>query len=134
MDYGHAIRPSAVRLASARGTSRAAIISEADPEGLFQRHLDQLNAVWQVVDANQLLYRTFFYDARPYNRKAHKRQVDTIILVAGDADFVPAAKLARREGLRFVLDPLWQNVPTDLNERIDGLTSGFPSPDARRRD
>ena len=189
---------------------------------LVRRHLDQLNDVWRVADANQLLYRTFFYDARPYGRKAHKpvsgkavdfakteqarfreglhdalrssrnvavrlgevrsevnrswvlradaqkallsgqravadltdddftlavrqkgvdmrigldiaslahkRQVDAIILVAGDADFVPAAKLARREGLRFVLDPLWQNIPTDLNEHIDGLTSGFPRP------
>jgi uncharacterized LabA/DUF88 family protein len=27
-----------------------------------------------------------------------KREVDTIILVTGDSDFVPAAKLARREG------------------------------------
>ncbi|MDE0348618.1 MAG: NYN domain-containing protein [Gammaproteobacteria bacterium] len=57
-----------------------------------------------------------------------KRQADTIVLVAGDADFVSAAKLARREGVRFVLDPLWQNVPADLNEHIDGLTSGFPKP------
>ncbi|MCU6424521.1 NYN domain-containing protein, partial [Klebsiella aerogenes] len=39
-----------------------------------------------------------------------KRLASTIILVAGDADFVPAAKLARREGLQFILDPLWQSV------------------------
>lgn len=37
---------------------------------------------------------------------AYKRQVDQIVLIAGDADFVPAAKLARREGIDFVLDPL----------------------------
>jgi len=195
---------------------------------LVRSHLDQLNEVWRAPDANQLLYRTFFYDARPYGRKAHKpvsgeavdfarteqarfrgrlldalrssrnvavrlgevrgevgrswvlradaqkallngqrapadltdgdftlavrqkgvdmrigldiaslalkRQVDTIILVAGDADFVPAAKLARREGLRFVRDPLWQNVPADLNEHIDGLTGGFPRRGAGRAD
>ena len=193
---------------------------------LVRSHLDQFNAVWKVADANQLLYRTFYYDARPYGRKAHKpisgeavdfakteqarfrerlfdslrssrnvalrrgevrkelhrswvlradaqaallngqravadltdedftlavrqkgvdmrigldiaslahkRQADTIVLVAGDSDFVPAAKLARREGVRFVLDPLWQNVPVDLNEHIDGLTSGFPRPRSRR--
>ena len=193
---------------------------------LVRSHLDQFNAVWKVADANQLLYRTFYYDARPYGRKAHKpisgeavdfakteqarfreklfdslrssrnvalrrgevrkelhrswvlradaqeallsgqravadltdqdftlavrqkgvdmrigldiaslahkRQADTIVLVAGDSDFVPAAKLARREGVRFVLDPLWQNVPADLNEHIDGLTSGFPRPRSRR--
>ena len=27
-----------------------------------------------------------------------KKQADTIVLVAGDSDFAPAAKLARREG------------------------------------
>ena len=52
---------------------------------------------------------------------ALKRQVDQIILVAGDADFVPAAKLARREGVDFVLDPMWQAIPAGLNEHIDGL-------------
>lgn len=57
-----------------------------------------------------------------------KRQADVIVLVAGDADFVPAAKLARREGVQFILDPLWQNVSPDLSEHIDGLTSGFSRP------
>ena len=192
---------------------------------LARSHLAQLNEVWGASDPYQLLYRTFYYDAPPYSRKAHrpvsgaavdyaktdqarfrerlfdalrssrnvalrlgevrravdrswvlraeaqdallsgrcsvgdltdddftlairqkgvdmrigldiatltlKRQIDTIVLVAGDADFVSAAKLARREGVGFVLDPLWQSVPPDLNEHIDGLTSGFPKP--RRR-
>ena len=62
-----------------------------------------------------------------------KRQADIVVLVAGDADFVPAAKLARREGVQFILDPLWQSVPPDLCEHIDGLTSGFPRPSARGR-
>ena len=57
-----------------------------------------------------------------------RRQADTIVLVSGDSDFVSAAKLARREGVRFVLDPLWHTIPPDLNEHIDGLTSGFPRP------
>ena len=34
---------------------------------------------------------------------AFKKQVDKIVLIAGDSDFVPAAKLARREGIDFVL-------------------------------
>lgn len=59
-----------------------------------------------------------------------KRQVDTIVLVAGDSDFVPAAKLARREGIEFILDPLWQKVNDDLFEHIDGLQSGLPNPDS----
>ncbi|MFM2057834.1 MAG: hypothetical protein RLY71_2219 [Pseudomonadota bacterium] len=57
-----------------------------------------------------------------------KKQVDTIILVAGDSDFVPAAKLARREGIEFILDPLWQKVNPDLFEHIDGLQSGLKRP------
>lgn len=35
--------------------------------------------------------------------------VDKIVLISGDSDFVPAAKLARREGIDFVLDP-YNNV------------------------
>ncbi|MDE0154728.1 MAG: NYN domain-containing protein [Gammaproteobacteria bacterium] len=61
-----------------------------------------------------------------------KRQADVIILVSGDADFVPAAKLARREGMQFILDPLWQNVPRDLFEHIDGLRSGFYKPQSKK--
>ncbi len=37
---------------------------------------------------------------------AYKKQIDQIILIAGDSDFVPAAKLARREGIDFILDPM----------------------------
>ncbi len=57
-----------------------------------------------------------------------KKQVSTIVLVAGDSDFVPAAKLARREGMEFILDPLWQNVNDDLFEHIDALQSGLQRP------
>lgn len=187
---------------------------------LVQRHLSNLNEIIGAANAYSLLYRCFFYDARPYAKKAHrpvsgrsidyrqspeaqfrlalfdllrrrpnfavrlgevardrawvlkddvqrrlldgsrsaselsdddfepgfrqkavdmrigidiaslalKKQVDTIVFVAGDADFVPAAKLARREGIRIVLDPLWRNVSPDLFEHIDGLRSGFSNP------
>ena len=59
-----------------------------------------------------------------------KRQVDTIVLVTGDSDFVPAAKLARREGVEFLLDPMWQQVSDDLSEHVDGVVSVFPKPSA----
>ena len=60
---------------------------------------------------------------------ALKRFVNTIVLVTGDSDFVPAAKLARREGVQFILDPLWQpRKLDDLFEHIDGLQSGLPKP------
>lgn len=205
-------------------------MDSSDPEAvgrsiwqLVRNHLQQLNDTYQVKNPVALLCRTFYYDATPYDKKAHrpvsssaidyaktdqakfrerlfqvlrssrslavrlgevrgdsgarfwilkpnsqkgilnrtldvddltdddftpslrqkgvdmrigldiasltlKKHVDTIILVSGDADFVPAAKFARREGVKFVLDPLWHNIPADLNEHIDGLTSGFARP------
>ncbi len=197
-----------------------AVVASIDQ--LIRGHLSQLNNIHKVPNELQLLYRTFYYDASPYEQKAHtpvskqpinyaettqahfrkqlfkalrgrpnlavrlgevrrdanrswilkpqpqkellnrhlaigdladshfspalrqkgvdmrigldiasitlKRQADVIILVSGDADFVPAAKLARREGVQFILDPLWQNVPSSLYEHIDGLRSGFYKP------
>lgn len=54
---------------------------------------------------------------------ALKKQVDRIVLIAGDSDFVPASKLARREGIDFILDPMGQSINADLNEHIDGIRS-----------
>ena len=56
---------------------------------------------------------------------AFKKQVDQIILIAGDSDFVPAAKLARREGIDFILDPMWAKIKDDLFEHIDGIHSNW---------
>ena len=200
-----------------------AAVSESVKQ-LVRSHLKQLNEVHTAQNFFRLLYRTFFYDAQPYARKAHtaidhraidyaksdqalfrmrlfdalrgspnlavrlgevrrdagrswilradsqkrllrnelaaddltdgdfvpalrqkgvdmrigldiasitlKRQASIIILVSGDANFVPAAKLARREGVQFLLDPLWQDVSPDLFEHIDGLRSGFRRPGA----
>ena len=61
---------------------------------------------------------------------AYKKQVDQIILIAGDSDFVPAAKLARREGIDFVLDPMWSTIRPDLFEHIDGLYSCWKKQEA----
>lgn len=54
---------------------------------------------------------------------AYKKQVNQIVLIAGDSDFVPAAKLARREGIDFVLDPLGAPIKDQLFEHIDGKRS-----------
>ena len=59
---------------------------------------------------------------------AYKKQVDRIILIAGDSDFVPASKLARREGIDFILDPMWRHINPNLYEHIDGLRTKFPKP------
>lgn len=61
-----------------------------------------------------------------------KKQAEIIVLVTGDSDFVPAAKLARREGMRVILDPLWMEVAESLFEHIDGLYSAFPKPKNRK--
>jgi len=50
-----------------------------------------------------------------------KERVDQIILIAGDSDFVPAAKFARKEGIDFILDPMMNNIDPSLHEHIDGL-------------
>lgn len=57
---------------------------------------------------------------------AYKKQVDRIVLISGDSDFVPAAKLARREGIDFILDPLFNHIPPDLAEHVDGLRTCDP--------
>jgi uncharacterized LabA/DUF88 family protein len=58
----------------------------------------------------------------------YKAQVNQIVLVSGDSDFVPAAKLARREGVDFILDPMWSTIRPDLHEHIDGMRSVCPRP------
>jgi len=52
---------------------------------------------------------------------AFKRQIDRLILIAADADFVPAVKLARREGVDVVLDPLGVSAADDLLQHVDGI-------------
>ncbi len=59
---------------------------------------------------------------------AYKRLVNQIILIAGDSDFVPAAKHARREGIDFILDPMWHTIRPSLHEHIDGLEYKTPKP------
>lgn len=56
---------------------------------------------------------------------AFKQQVNQIILISGDSDFVPAAKQARREGIDFILDPMGATIKDDLYEHIDGIRSQY---------
>lgn len=61
---------------------------------------------------------------------AYKKQVDQIVIVASDADFVPAAKLARREGVDVILDRMGvNNAANDLIEHVDGIRDCYlPKP------
>lgn len=52
---------------------------------------------------------------------AYGRYVDQIILIAGDSDFIPVAKMARRSGIEFILDPMKQYIRPKLAEHLDGI-------------
>ena len=48
--------------------------------------------------------------------------VSQIVLIAGDSDFVPAIKYARRRGIDFLVDPMGnKHVRSDLAEESDGI-------------
>lgn len=92
------------------GTLQWADLSELN----FKLHLEQKGVDMKIgIDIASLAY---------------KKQVDKIILISGDSDFVPASKLARREGIDFVLDPMWAPIKPELFEHIDGLMSCTPKP------
>lgn len=98
-----------------------------------QKTKDLLNS---KISVSELTESDVIYEARQkgvdmrigldISSLAYKKAVDQIILIAGDSDFVPAAKLARREGIDFLLDPMWNNINPDLHEHIDGLVSSWP--------
>lgn len=52
-----------------------------------------------------------------------KQQVDQIVLISGDSDFVSAAKHARREGIDFILDNLGAPIKFDLHLHVDGIAT-----------
>lgn len=118
-----------IQSVDAPGGAAAALTLSADE----LQALNGLKATWDALDASSvsLGLRQKGVDMRigiDIAALALKKQADTVVLVAGDSDFVPAAKLARREGVDFILDPLWQQINADLFEHIDGLYSGFSKP------
>lgn len=82
----------------------------------------------QVSDLNE---KDVFYDLRQKQvdikigldiaSMSLKKQVQQIVLISADSDFIPAAKLARREGIDFILDPMQNPIKPSLFEHIDGL-------------
>ena len=54
---------------------------------------------------------------------ALKRLADHVVLVSGDSDFIPAIKMARREGVNVILDSMDNHVPDDLVEHVDEIRS-----------
>ena len=56
-----------------------------------------------------------------------KRQVDVIVLVTADSDFVPAIKFARREGAQLYLFTLGHGVREGIAEHVDLLVASTAS-------
>ena len=54
---------------------------------------------------------------------SRERIVDQIVLIAGDSDFLPVAKMARRNGVDFLLDPMKQFTKKSLRNHVDGIES-----------
>jgi uncharacterized LabA/DUF88 family protein len=52
---------------------------------------------------------------------AFGKYVDQIVLIAGDSDFIPVAKMSRRNGIDFILDPMQNHIKPSLLEHIDGI-------------
>lgn len=112
-------------------------------------YLDENNAKWQInenkyndlikqkIQFSDLTSDDFTYFARQKGLDmkigldtaslAYKKLVEKVVLISGDSDFVFATKLARKEGLHFVLDPIGNNIRKDLTEHIDYLTTTLPN-------
>ena len=52
---------------------------------------------------------------------AQGRYADQIILIAGDSDFLPVIKMARKHGLDFILDPMKQRPKHTMIEHVDAV-------------
>ncbi|MFY9263212.1 MAG: NYN domain-containing protein [Actinomycetaceae bacterium] len=65
---------------------------------------------------------------------AERNLVNQIVMIAGDSDFVPAAKHARRSGIDFILDPMWSPITDSLSEHIDGIRECVASPPNNEND
>ncbi len=54
---------------------------------------------------------------------AQGRFVNQIILIAGDSDFLPVVKMARKNGIDVLLDPMKQFPKRNMQEHVDGIES-----------
>jgi len=113
------------------------------PHGSWHIREDKLKALLRgQIQVGDIVESDLFYDCRQKEvdmkigldiaSLAYNGMVDQIILISGDSDFVPAAKLARREGIDFILDPMWNQINSNLHEHIDGLQSPWPNPNGNR--
>lgn len=117
---------------------RLGVLNDAQADWQLQPNVlkDLLNKRRKYED---LTDNDFFYDVKQkqidmkigldITSLSYKNQVEQIVLISGDSDFVPAAKIARREGIDFILDPMWSHIRSDLFEHVDGIYNAFPKPE-----
>lgn len=92
------------------------------------------------IDVNNLTNDDFVLDIRQKGvdikigldiaTLSNKHQVEKIILITADSDFIPAVKHARKEGIIVQLDPMRlpeTQIKKGLLEHIDLLLSVFPN-------
>jgi len=63
---------------------------------------------------------------------ATKRLAGKLIIITGDADIVPALKLARQEGMQVGIDPLRNPIKPELREHVDYIRSNLKIPSPKR--
>jgi uncharacterized LabA/DUF88 family protein len=66
-------------------------------------------------------------------RLALRQMVRAVIVVTGDADFVPAFKYVRREGVKVILEPMGKGGRRELREHADIVLERTPKTKAQRR-
>ena len=54
---------------------------------------------------------------------AQAHLVNQIVLIAGDSDFLPVVKMARKSGIDVLLDPMKQFPKRNMQEHVDGIES-----------
>lgn len=54
---------------------------------------------------------------------AKDKLVNQIVLIAGDSDFLPVVKMARKSGVDVLLDPMKQSTKRNMVENVDGVES-----------
>ena len=63
---------------------------------------------------------------------ATKRLAGKLIIITGDADIVPALKLARQERMQVGIDPLRNPIKPELREHVDYIRSNLKIPSPKR--
>lgn len=116
-------RKIALRLGFLKASSKHWIIKPIHTKSIIQgdfKHID--------IDQEHIVYD---FKQKEVDMKigldiatlSFKKQVERILLIAGDSDFIPVAKFARREGIDFILDHMGNSLDPNLFEHIDGLNT-----------